>query len=267
MSGILILVFVISAADILAGDTLTTTSGLKYIITTKGDGIKPKNGDKIVAHYTGKFTNGEEFDSSVKRGTPFKFNLGKGQVIKGWDEGFGLLSVGDKATFIVPYQLAYGEKGRPPQIPAKATLIFDVELLNVFEPVRAVPFEVKGVEQVTTSTGLKYQVVRAGSGPKPETGQTVIVHYTGYLENGKTFDSSVEREQPFSFPIGQGRVIKGWDEGVALMKIGGQTRFIIPPELGYGERGFGNLIPPNSTLIFDVELLNIKGASTPVIKG
>ena len=215
-------------------------------------------GDNIEAHYSGKFTNGEVFDSSVKRGTPFKFGLGKGQVIKGWDEGFALLNVGDEATFIVPYQLAYGEAGRPPAIPAKTTLIFDVQLLGVTEPVVAKPYDVKKVKMVTTKSGLQYQVMREGTGPKPETGQIVVVHYTGFLQDGSTFDSSVEREQPFQFPIGQGRVIKGWDEGVALMKIGGQTRFTIPPALGYGERGYGSVIPPNSTLIFDVELLNVK---------
>lgn len=241
-----------------AGDTLSTKSGLKYIITKKGDGVRAKVGDKIEAHYTGKFTNGEVFDSSVDRGTPFKFNLGKGQVIKGWDEGFALLDVGDEATFIIPYELAYGAAGRPPSIPAKATLIFDVQLLDVVEPIVAVPYDVKGVKKVTTQSGLQYQVVREGSGPNPETGQIVVVHYTGYLENGKTFDSSVERDQPFQFPLGQGRVIKGWDEGVALMKIGGRTRFTIPSALGYGERGYPNLIPPNSTLIFDVELLSTK---------
>lgn len=129
----LVLVMVVGTAGASGegGDTITTSSGLRYVITERGNGTRAEAGDKVVAHYTGKFSNGEIFDSSVQSGTPFTFNLGKGQVIKGWDEGFALLKEGDKATFIIPYQLAYGERGRPPQIPAKATLIFDVELLEV----------------------------------------------------------------------------------------------------------------------------------------
>ena len=116
---------------------------------------------------------------------------------------------------------------------------------------------------VTTSTGLQIIDTKAGAGASPRTGQTVVVHYTGWLyENGakgKKFDSSVDRNEPFEFPIGQGRVIKGWDEGVATMKIGGKRTLIVPPQLGYGARGAGGAIPPNATLIFDVELLGVKG--------
>jgi len=241
-----------------AGDTITTKSGLKYIITTKGDGVKPNIGDKVVAHYTGKFTDGKVFDSSVERGTPFTFPLGKGRVIKGWDEGFALLRVGDKATFIIPYQLAYGEGGRPPSIPAKSTLIFDVELLDIKVPPKPVAFETKGVAIQKTASGLKYQVVQEGTGPNPQPGEIVIVHYTGYLENGDIFDSSIPRKQPLQFPLGQKRVIAGWDEGIALMKIGGKTRLTIPASLAYGDQGFGNVIPANATLTFDIELLGVR---------
>ncbi|NJO80859.1 MAG: FKBP-type peptidyl-prolyl cis-trans isomerase [Cyanobacteria bacterium RM1_2_2] len=111
---------------------------------------------------------------------------------------------------------------------------------------------------VTTESGLKYIDLVEGTGATPQTGQTVVVHYTGTLENGRKFDSSRDRNQPFSFPIGAGRVIKGWDEGLSTMKVGGQRQLIIPPDLGYGARGAGGVIPPNATLIFDVELLDIK---------
>jgi peptidylprolyl isomerase len=116
---------------------------------------------------------------------------------------------------------------------------------------------------VTTSSGLQIIDTQVGAGASPRSGQTVTVHYTGWLyENGakgKKFDSSVDRREPFEFPIGQGRVIRGWDEGVATMKIGGKRTLIIPPALGYGARGAGGAIPPNATLIFDVELLGLKG--------
>jgi peptidylprolyl isomerase len=115
---------------------------------------------------------------------------------------------------------------------------------------------------VTTPSGLKIEDTKVGDGASPATGQTCVMHYTGWLyengQKGRKFDSSVDRGDPFEFPIGTGRVIKGWDEGVASMKVGGKRTLIIPPELGYGARGAGGVIPPNATLIFDVELLGIR---------
>lgn len=113
-------------------------------------------------------------------------------------------------------------------------------------------------KEITTQSGLKYVDIKIGYGDFPKAGDWVTVHYTGTLENGNKFDSSVDRNEPFEFPIGIGRVIKGWDEGVLTMKAGGKRKLIIPPELGYGSKGAGSVIPANSTLIFEVELLSIK---------
>ena len=114
----------------------------------------------------------------------------------------------------------------------------------------------------TTSSGLQFEDTVVGTGAQPAAGQTCIMHYTGWLyqdgKKGAPFDSSVDRGQPFEFPLGMGRVIKGWDEGVASMKIGGKRTLIIPAALGYGARGAGSVIPPNATLLFDVELLGVK---------
>jgi FKBP-type peptidyl-prolyl cis-trans isomerase len=110
---------------------------------------------------------------------------------------------------------------------------------------------------VTTPSGLKYVDLQAGTGAEAKAGQNVKVHYTGWLTSGTKFDSSVDRGQPFSFPLGAGRVIRGWDEGVAGMKIGGRRKLMIPPALGYGSRGAGGVIPPDAELIFEVELLGV----------
>ena len=112
-------------------------------------------------------------------------------------------------------------------------------------------------KEVTTSSGLQYVEITIGTGATAKAGQTVSVHYTGWLENGNKFDSSVDRGQPFSFPLGAGRVIKGWDEGVQGMQVGGKRKLIIPSNLGYGARGAGGAIPPHATLIFEVELLGV----------
>ena len=115
---------------------------------------------------------------------------------------------------------------------------------------------------VTTSSGLQIIDTKVGTGASPRSGQTAVVHYTGWLytngAKGQKFDSSVDRGEPFEFPVGQGRVIKGWDEGVMSMKVGGRRTLTIPPDLGYGSRGAGGVIPPNATLLFDVELLGVK---------
>jgi peptidylprolyl isomerase len=118
--------------------------------------------------------------------------------------------------------------------------------------------EKKGEKVITTDSGLKYVDVVVGTGASPVKGKQVKVHYTGTLENGTKFDSSVDRKQPFSFIIGVGQVIKGWDEGVMGMKVGGKRKLIIPANLGYGARGAGGVIPPNATLLFDVELLDVQ---------
>jgi len=118
-------------------------------------------------------------------------------------------------------------------------------------------FQVSGTPQPTGS-GLQIVEIEAGTGPEAQAGQEVTVHYTGWLTNGTKFDSSRDRGEPFKFGLGRGQVIRGWDEGVAGMKVGGRRRLVIPPELGYGARGAGGAIPGGSTLLFNVELLGVR---------
>ena len=241
-------------------NTITTESGLQYEITEKGTGEQPQAGDKVTVHYTGFLTDSAKtkFDSSLDRDQPFTFQLGKGQVIKGWDEGIALLSVGDKATLTIPAELAYGERGAGNVIPPNSDLIFEVELLSFKTPKPIVAFNVEGLDTITTESGLQYIMVEEGQGVNPIDEQIVSVHYTGYLTDGTIFDSSVGRGEPIAFNIGKGQVIPGWDEGIKLLSVGSQARLIIPSDLAYGERGAGGIIPSNATLIFDVELLEIK---------
>ena len=131
-------------------------------------------------------------------------------------------------------------------------------LMSIGRPTMAQSEQAGSNPEVTTESGLKYVDLVVGTGREAAAGNLATVHYTGWLTNGTKFDSSVDRRDPFSFPIGSGKVIRGWDEGVAGMKVGGKRKLTIPPQLGYGARGAGGVIPPNATLVFDVELLEVK---------
>jgi len=347
-------------------DMKKTDSGLEWGVLKAGSGEPgPADGDSVEVHYTGWLTDGTKFDSSRDRGQTTRF--GVNQVIPGWTEGLKLMSPGMRCKFVIPGDLAYGPQGRPPKIPANATLVFDVELVSItrmpkmpagdaakqqtlengckFEvlkvgtgamigegqgvslryaiwkedgtildcteksgrklggtldglqwpfmkdiiknmkvgeilraevPESALPqaradtvWELELVattevpkfraldrsKAVTTDSGLKYEVMDQGDGEEPAASDTVIAHYTGWLTDGTVFDSSHARGEPASFPLM--RVIKGWTEGLQLMKPGGKFLFEIPSELGYGARQSGK-IPPNSTLIFLVELVEVQ---------
>ena len=210
----------------------------------EGKGALAEKGDLLLVEYTGKFPDGKVFDTNAKPGMgPFGFHVGKGVVIKGWDEGLIGAKTGGVRKLIVPWQLAYGESGIPGAIPPKTDLHFEVKLLELVKK-----------DKLHT---LGVQVVQPGKGPDAKPGQVLQVHYTGKLVNGKKFDSSVDRKKPFEFQLGAGQVIRGWDEGFKGMQLGEKRVLFIPPALGYGERGSGP-IGPNQVLIFEVELLNIK---------
>ncbi len=245
-----------------ADQYVTTETGLQYFDIAIGTGASPTQGGDVVVEYTGFLADGTRFDSSYKRKDPFRFPLGQKGVIPGWSEGLSTMKVGGKRQLRIPPELAYGETGAPPQIPPNTTLIFDVEIMAVFEP--RVASEVADDAWTTTETGLEYAVLKSGDGASPAPGQLVSVHYVGFLPDGSMFDSSYTRDRPFEFMLGGAMVIPGWDEGVALMKVGGTHQLRVPPELAYGEVGFPPVIPPSATLLFEVTLLETKDAPPPV---
>ncbi len=238
----------------------TTPSGLQFEDTEVGSGKTAMAGQDVSVHYTGwLFVDGaktSKFDSSVDRGQPFGFELGAGRVIKGWDEGVAGMQIGGKRTLIIPAALGYGARGAGGAIPPGATLCFEVELLGLAGGPEAIELTLS-----SGANGLQFEDKVLGEGAEAKAGQRVTVHYTGWLFSagmrGKKFDSSKDRRDPFKFRLGGGEVIQGWDEGVAGMKVGGTRMLVLPPELGYGAHGAGGVIPPNATLLFEVELLAV----------
>ncbi len=242
----------------LGPNAVTTDSGLSLEDKTVGSGEEAQAGQLATVHYTGWLENGTQFDSSVDRGEPFQFPLGQGGVIPGWDEGVQGMQVGGTRVLVIPPELGYGEAGAGGVIPANATLVFQVELLGL-EDLPEIPEAPAEVESyMTTDSGLEYATLEPGEGAAAESGSLVSVNYTGWLEDGTMFDSSLTRGQPIQFVLGQGQVIPGWDEGVTGMLVGERRQLRIPADLAYGERGAGGVIPPNATLIFDVELVDVQ---------
>lgn len=250
----------------------TTESGLKYSDETVGEGKDAKFGDLVSIHFKGwvivdstnLFSDWTKdstrlpylIGDSYRQGQVVKFVLGEDAFIRGTDEGIVGMKPNGKRMIVIPSELAYGEKGGGP-VPPNSDLKVLVELLDVKDHVVAELWDVDQTKLNTTESGLMYLIVDQGEGDFATDGNVVTVHCSGFLKDGTKFDSSVERDEPFTFVIGNKQVIAGWDEGIRLLKKGGKVRLVIPPSLGYGDITAGK-IPPNSTLIFDVELLDVK---------
>jgi peptidylprolyl isomerase len=241
-----------------SADQLTkTASGLEYYDIVKGDGAEAVKNGNVSTQYSlwVKTDTANSFIGSSDAAAPVSFVVGRGDVVfPGWEEGVTGMKVGGKRLLVIPAALGLGAQANG-DIPANAILVMEIQLVTANEPRVATKVDEK--DYTTTQSGLKFYDLKVGDGASPTAGQTVVVHYTGWLVDGVQFDSSVDRAQPFSFKIGAGNVIPGWDEGVATMKIGGKRQLVVPPALAYGDTGSGSVIPPGATLIFEVELISI----------
>jgi len=236
----------------------TIVGGVQYYDEAIGSGTEAITGTTVTTDYTiwVKGQTKDDFIVSSDTSQPVTFVVGKGDtVFPGWEVGVIGMKEGGKRMLVIPPSLALGAQGSGP-IPANSTLIMEVILTKVQTPRTITKVDPK--DYVTMPSGLKYYDIQVGTGVTPTIGQTVVVNYIGWLENGTQFDSSYDRGQPFSFQYGMGKVITGWDLGLATMRVGGKRQLVIPPSLAYGDTGSGSTIPPGATLIFEVELLEVK---------
>lgn len=244
--------------EVAQANLATTEKGVQYYDITEGEGEEVLPNSIATTHFT-LWVQGEarhDYIVSSEKNVPITFVVGKGNsVFPGWEDGTLNMKVGGKRLLIIPPELAFGANGAS-NIPPDSTIIMEIELISLHEPLEIT--KVAEEDFTTTESGLKYFDIIEGEGEMPAEGQTVVVDYAGWLEDGTLFDSSLERGAPFTLVLGVGDVIPGWDEGVATMKVGGKRQLIIPPELAYGETGAGGVIPPGATLIFEVELLEIQ---------
>jgi len=259
-------------------------SGVYYLETKKGTGKAPVKDGYVSIHFTVYLLGGEKLFSTIDKGEPIDFKFGSQFENEGFQEVVGMMREGGKANAIVPSARAFGAQGAGNGVvPPFSTLYYEIELVKIIsneewgrklaekdakkqaENAQKEKVETSAIQKylkdnniiptTTLPNGLIYIERQAGTGPKPMDGKKVKVHYTGKLLDGTQFDSSIGKDKPFEFAIGQGAVIEGWDIGIALMNEGGKATLIIPSKLAYKDRGSGGVIKPYSTLVFDVELI------------
>lgn len=272
----------------------TTETGLQYSFVEEGDGATPEMGQILLLHMTYTTEDDSLLFSTENQGGPVPVAVDtatQGAV----QEGFNMLQGGDSVIFKINAEEVFVNTFNtqvPDFIEPQSNIIFNIGVEDVMsqEDFRAYQMEVMRKEQEAmlaqqseqmsidsakivsyleennidaqaTESGLRYTIQQEGSGPSPSPGDTVYVHYTGKLLDGEQFDSSYDRGEPLSFPIGQGMVIPGWDEGIALLQEGGEATLYIPSPLAYGPQARGNVIKENSILVFDVELVDVKESS------
>jgi len=236
-------------------ELIKTASGLKYKITKQGQGLFPKPGDRVWVHYYAKFENDSIYDTTAERG-PLDVYLGQGQLIKGWEEGLQLVKPGGAILLVVPPELGYGNTNHD-KIPANSTLIFEIALLQVNSGNNIEPFNTEGKTLKKAKKKLQYYTIVEGEGSNAKFGDNAFVHYTAFLPDGTIFDSSHKKGNPVQIIVGMQQVFAGWDMGLLLMKKGSKIKLIIPSKLAYGKNGYKSIVPPNTNITLDLEMVDL----------
>jgi peptidylprolyl isomerase len=244
------------------GPITDTESGLRLVEIRAGDGRTPEEGDLVTMHILGMLEDGTVFADTATEGAPITATATEADLFPGWLEGLLLMKEGGKARLIIPPDLAFGAEGAGGIIPPDATITIDVELLTAVAPPS--PTAVDEADLTTTDSGLQYFDIVEGEGEMPVDGQDVVVNYVAWLQDGEEYIASSDTQgEPLTFTLGSEMgVFPGWDEGVSTMLPGGKRYLVIPPDLALGETG-GGRIPPNATLLMEVELLEVKPLLLP----
>jgi peptidylprolyl isomerase len=211
---------------------------IKTEVLKEGAGPTPKPDDYVLIHETGALADGRVIDDTRAAGAPVLLTMGAGLMIQGWELTLRKMKVGDRVKAVVPWRYAFGALGKPPGVPPKADVTFDIERLPLPE--------------------IKSETVTAGKGAPCLPGQTLSVHYVGTFADGKKFDSSRDRGPPYSFVLGAHQVIPGWDLALTKMRVGDRRKITVPWVLAYGAQGKPPDIPPKTDLVFDIEILDAK---------
>ncbi|MCD6596662.1 MAG: FKBP-type peptidyl-prolyl cis-trans isomerase [Bacteroidales bacterium] len=238
----------------------TLPSGLQFVIQEEGIGRKVIPGDLLEIHLKGTLPDASVFASTYKENKTLRLVAGVGRMIPGLDEGILYLKEGSKAVFKIPSNLGYGETGLGSRVPPGSDILMEIKVVQILPNKYPVtPFEL-GDADTLISKGIPYIPVTRTKAAKPGKKDVVFVNYIAYLPDGRIFDTSIPNKEAFEFQLGDPEIIKGWNEGVALMRVGEKFRFLIPWKLAYGKKGYPPKIPPKTDLIFDIELVEISHA-------
>lgn len=243
-----------------------TASGVYYVIDKEGTGPTAIPGQTIGVHYTGTLMNGQKFDSSRDRGQPFSFVLGKGHVIKGWDDGLLAFNQGSRGRLFIPSPLAYGENGNG-MIPPNSILFFDIEVVSISSESLVLQADAEIINQYLAknsitankaSSGVFYKIDRPGTGANAAPDQGLLLHYNAYLLNGTKFESTYDSGAPRTCQLGRSTLPKGLELGLRYFNKGAKGRIWIPSPLAYGEKGLPPKIPANAILMYEIEVVDVE---------
>ena len=235
-----------------------TASGLKIYDQVEGTGDLPTDGNvvriKVVTH------KGANAEKKLGPRSEETFAVGEGKTLPAFDEAVRGMKPGGLRWVVAPPSLAYGYKGKPPLIGPDETLTFEIRLLEVGAPRQAPskPTSVKKTDLNRTESGLQYAILTPGTGPRPNAGDTVVLDFTTFLDDGSKIDSSLDRTEPVQLVIGKGQALPAWDEAIVDMKVGEKRQLISPPGMAWGDKGVPGLVPAKATVTFELHLVEIK---------